>query len=120
MNSNSDQKSPTPGQWSTGLCGCFEDCGNCCLTAFAPIVTFGRTAELLDEGRTSCFNPASSFYCGGAFFSYKYRTKLRALYSLPEEPCGDFCVHCWCSSCAICQEYRELKNRGFDPSNGWD
>jgi hypothetical protein len=28
------------------------------------------------------------------------------LRSLPEDPCGDMCVHCWCSPCAVCQEVR--------------
>ncbi|XP_062153265.1 uncharacterized protein LOC133861496 isoform X1 [Alnus glutinosa] len=39
-------------KWSTGLCGCFEDCSSCCLTCFAPFITFGRNAEILDEGQT--------------------------------------------------------------------
>lgn len=51
-------------------------------------------------------------------YSFTYRSKLRGLFSLPEEPCNDCCIHCWCSYCAICQEYRELKNRGLDPSLG--
>nr|GEY00694.1 hypothetical protein [Tanacetum cinerariifolium] len=45
------------------------------------------------------------------------------------------CITCWCpcitfgqiaeiadrgtTSCALCQEYRELKNRGFDMAIGW-
>ncbi|WZZ60171.1 hypothetical protein YC2023_060278 [Brassica napus] len=27
-------------------------------------------------------------------------------------------THCFCEYCALCQEYRELKNRGLDPSIG--
>ncbi|GJR70011.1 cell number regulator 10 [Tanacetum coccineum] len=33
---------------------------------------------------------------------------------LADEPCNDFILHCCCELCALCQEYRELKNRGFD------
>jgi hypothetical protein len=51
-------------------------------------------------------------------YTCTYRTKLRALYSLPEDPCGDCCVHFWCTACALCQEYRELNNRGLDPRIG--
>ncbi|GFP83544.1 protein plant cadmium resistance 12 [Phtheirospermum japonicum] len=44
---------------------------------------------------------------------------MRQQYFLQESPCGDCVVHCFCDSCALCQEYRELKNRGFDMSVGW-
>lgn len=47
-----------------------------------------------------------------------YRTKLRGLFSLPEEPYSDSVVHCCCCLCALSQEYRELKNRDVDPSIG--
>lgn len=51
-------------------------------------------------------------------YTYNYRTKLRGLYSLEESPSADFLVHCCCMTCDLCQEYRELKNRGTDPSIG--
>lgn len=54
----------------------------------------------------------------GSIYSHRFRKGLRTLYNLPEEPCKDFCVHFCCPLCAICQEYRELKNRGLDPSKG--
>lgn len=50
--------------------------------------------------------------------SYYYRSKLRVQYDLPEAPCMDCLVHFCCETCALCQEYRELKNRGFDLSIG--
>ncbi|KAK8684647.1 hypothetical protein V6N13_040663 [Hibiscus sabdariffa] len=46
--------------------------------------------------------------------------KLRAKFGLPAEPCNDCCLHFWCEPCALCQEHAELKNRGFDPSKGWN
>lgn len=67
---------------------------------------------------------ARLIFCGlgcfglGCLYSYKFRNKLRSLYNLPEEPCSDCCVHNCCILCAICQEYRELKNRGLDPLIG--
>ncbi|XP_042980104.1 protein PLANT CADMIUM RESISTANCE 2-like [Carya illinoinensis] len=56
----------------------------------------------------------------GCLYSCTYRAKLRKLYMLEESPCGDCCVHCFCELCALCQEYRELQNQGFDVSAGWD
>ncbi|KAL8249827.1 hypothetical protein R6Q59_006695 [Mikania micrantha] len=44
---------------------------------------------------------------------------MRQQYILPEKPCNDCLVHFCCEPCAICQEYRELKYRGFDVSFGW-
>ncbi|KAK2971556.1 hypothetical protein RJ640_017925, partial [Escallonia rubra] len=65
---------------------------------------------------------ASIIYCSlnaigrGWRYAFTYRSKLRQLFSLPEAPCADFLVHSCCCVCAISQEYRELKNRGVDPS----
>lgn len=46
------------------------------------------------------------------------REKMRVVYSLPPDPCGDCLVHFWCGPCALCQEYRELTNKGFDMKIG--
>ncbi|KAB1212605.1 Cell number regulator 10 [Morella rubra] len=111
------------GQWSSGLCDCFNDPSNCCLTWCCPCVTFGRIAEVTDRGQTSCFM-AGLIYVALAYvgcqclYSMTYRSKLRGSYSLPEDPCGDCCVHLWCDACALCQEHRELKARGLDPAIG--
>ncbi|KAI9128836.1 hypothetical protein K1719_000319 [Acacia pycnantha] len=77
--------------------------------------------EILDR---SCACAGITLYCLAhmglqCLYTFTYRGKLRGLFNLPEDPCNDFCVHCFCVSCAICQEYRELKNRGLDPSLGW-
>ncbi|XP_038720286.1 protein PLANT CADMIUM RESISTANCE 12-like [Tripterygium wilfordii] len=56
----------------------------------------------------------------GCLYSCMNRSKLRSHFSLPDAPCADFLVHCFCSRCALCQEHRELKNRGIDPSRGWE
>lgn len=47
-----------------------------------------------------------------------YRQRLREKYFLPEEPCNDACTQCFCFPCALSQESRELKNRGWDPKLG--
>ncbi|KAL4636354.1 hypothetical protein ACB092_03G001300 [Castanea dentata] len=109
--------SPPEGQWSTGLYDCFEDPSNCWLTGCCPIVTFGRIAEIL---KVQAHGVINFMYCSrtylllGSMYSWTCRAKLRSLYSLPPEPCGDCCVHQFCICCALCQEYRELKNRGLE------
>ncbi|CAL4915946.1 unnamed protein product [Urochloa decumbens] len=119
---------PPPGSWTTGLCGCFSDCKSCCLAFFCPCVAFGQVAETLDKGATSCCM-AGAIYCvllhAGVcllhcLYSCSYRRKLRAAYGLAAEPCADGCVHYFCEPCALAQMYRELKNRGADPADGWE
>ncbi|KAJ9550637.1 hypothetical protein OSB04_014682, partial [Centaurea solstitialis] len=50
--------------------------------------------------------------------SCTYRTKLRFRLGLVEGPCSDCMTHCCCEYCALCQEYRELNYRGYNPSAG--
>ena len=51
-------------------------------------------------------------------YSCFYRSRLRGQYDLEEAPCVDCLVHFFCEPCALCQEYRELRNRGFDMGIG--
>uniref|UniRef100_A0A2N9IAC8 Uncharacterized protein n=1 Tax=Fagus sylvatica TaxID=28930 RepID=A0A2N9IAC8_FAGSY len=48
--SSAPSASPPEGQWTTGLCGCFRDPCNCWVTFWCPCITFGRIAEIGDEG----------------------------------------------------------------------
>ncbi|XVE58727.1 hypothetical protein DITRI_Ditri04bG0192300 [Diplodiscus trichospermus] len=117
------QPIPTSGQWSSGLFDCCDDTSNCFTTWCCPFITFGRNVEIIDKGKTSPAEAARTYYMLGTFgcaffYSYPYRKKLRDQYSLKEEPCSDCLVHCCCIQCALCQEYRELKNRGLEPSEG--
>ncbi|KAD4983114.1 hypothetical protein E3N88_19785 [Mikania micrantha] len=120
------QAMTAPSQWSTDLCDCGKDCSNCCLTCWCPCITFGRIAEVLDKGTTSCgvhgalYSVLYLFTGCQCIYSCMYRSKLRQQYMLSEEPCNDCLVHCCCECCALCQEYRELKYRGFEPSLGWE
>ncbi|KAK2971557.1 hypothetical protein RJ640_017926 [Escallonia rubra] len=119
MPSNSNQNNPTnppaaarnlsfrsrsPVPWSTGLCGCSSDFssweGRACGVS-------GALYMLI-----LCVTGCSCLY------SCFYRSKLRGQYFLEESPCTDCCAHCCCEECALCQEYRELQNQGFDMSIG--
>ncbi|KAG4184539.1 hypothetical protein ERO13_A09G177850v2 [Gossypium hirsutum] len=111
--------------WKTGLFDCMDDPVNALITVCFPCVTFGQVAEIVDEGRTSC---ASNGLLYGVIalligipciLSCGYRTKLRNKFQLSESPAPDWVVHCFCDCCALCQEYRELHQRGWDPSTGW-
>ncbi|CAM8883861.1 unnamed protein product [Rhodiola kirilowii] len=111
--------------WSTGLCDCGQDVPNCCITFWCPCITFGQISEIIDEGTSSCGTNGAlygliMYFTGCAcLLSCYYRSKMRRQYMLKDNACGDLCIHFCCESCALCQEYRELKNRGFDMTLGW-
>ncbi|KAJ9554392.1 hypothetical protein OSB04_018437 [Centaurea solstitialis] len=117
---------PVNVKWSSGLCACCSDVPNCCLTCWCPCITFGQIAEIVDKGNTSCgvhgglYAVIAALTCCGCMYSCMYRTKMRSQYGLRETPCNDCLVHCCCEPCALCQEYRELKHRGYDLSIGWE
>ncbi|KAI9169161.1 hypothetical protein LWI28_007922 [Acer negundo] len=93
---------PTPDQdqqWSTGLYDCCEDPKNSC--KIQGLVYYAMA-------RIGC----------GWLYGGIYRSKMRRHLSLPEAPCSDWLLHCCCCVCALTQEYRELKNRGANPSLG--
>ncbi|KAL5553215.1 hypothetical protein UlMin_040616 [Ulmus minor] len=111
--------------WSTGLCDCFSDFKNCCITLWCPCVTFGQIAEIVDKGSTSC-GASGALYALIAcvigctcLYSCFYRAKMRQQHALKSSPCADCLVHCFCEYCALCQEYRELQNRGYNMQIGW-
>ncbi|GFP94593.1 protein plant cadmium resistance 2 [Phtheirospermum japonicum] len=120
--SNLGPRYPVP--WSTGLCDCCDNVSICCLTCWCPCITFGRIAEIVDRGSTSCGVSGalySMILCVSGcscLYSCFYRSKLRGQYFLEERPCTDCCVHLCCETCALCQEYRELQNQGLDLSIG--
>ncbi|CAI5477709.1 unnamed protein product [Closterium sp. Yama58-4] len=120
-----DGNYPPTGEWTTGWCGCFDDCNSCCCVYWCPCVAIGRIAEIADAGEADATQTClfwyliEAFSCCGCLYSMGYRKKLRMKYGLPAQPCGDIWMHWCCALCAVSQEYRELKNRGWDPVIGY-
>uniref|UniRef100_A0A803LES3 Uncharacterized protein n=1 Tax=Chenopodium quinoa TaxID=63459 RepID=A0A803LES3_CHEQI len=98
LNSNVEAAIGNP--WTTGLFNCHEDWTNA-----SP---WGSFIYLL-------MMPA---LCSQWIMGSKYRKKLRKKYDLVEAPYTDKVSHIFCLCCSLCQDYRELKNRGLDPSLG--
>ncbi|KAF3974860.1 hypothetical protein ACB098_02G165000 [Castanea mollissima] len=116
---------PSATPWSTGLCHCFDDPANCLITCICPCITFGQIAEIVNKGSVSCAASGSLYglllglTALPCLYSCFYRSRLRGQYDLAEDPCVDCLVHFCCETCALCQEYRELRSRGFDMGIGW-
>ncbi|CAJ2676100.1 unnamed protein product [Trifolium pratense] len=112
-------------EWSTNLCNCCSNVEICCLTFWCPCITFGRVAEIIDKGSTSCgysgtlYTLISLVLGCCCLYSCCYRSKMREQYGLKGNDCTDCMIHCCCETCALCQEYRELHNRGFNMVIGW-
>ncbi|KAA3466033.1 protein PLANT CADMIUM RESISTANCE 11-like [Gossypium australe] len=101
--------------WSTGLYDCTADVASHVGVLALPLGILLTSASgaffVLLSILTVCIS--------NRIYSYTYRARLRSQYILEESPCRDCYLHFWCEACALCQEYRELKNRGFDVSLGW-
>ncbi|MBA0621166.1 hypothetical protein Godav_006812 [Gossypium davidsonii] len=130
------------GLWTTGLCECYGDVPNCnrLFTSICPCITMGRNSEIINRGEickptvvstkfgsgvilpacrsASLLHLATGVVLFGWIFGSKNRTKLRQHFSLPESPLPDWCAHLLCMWCTLCQEHRELRTRGADPSLG--
>ncbi|XP_047318250.1 protein PLANT CADMIUM RESISTANCE 10 [Impatiens glandulifera] len=123
---------PRPPQWSSGICACFDDMESCFIGLVCPFYLFGKNAEHLGSGtfmgpctthlifwalmNMVCCTLSDGVLLGlpGCFiacYACGYRKTLRTMYNLPEAPCGDFVSHFFCHLCAICQEYREIRER---------
>uniref|UniRef100_A0A8N4ESP2 Cell number regulator 2 n=1 Tax=Elaeis guineensis var. tenera TaxID=51953 RepID=A0A8N4ESP2_ELAGV len=103
-----------PQLWSTGLCACTDDCSSCSfLLIFYPqSITSGFRRDSC--GSSAALYALSHITCCQWIYSCFYRSKMRTQYCLVERPYNDCLVHLFCEKCGLCQEYRELKNRGFD------
>ncbi|XP_042753579.1 cell number regulator 10 [Lactuca sativa] len=111
------QDTDASAQWSSGLCNCCSDAPLCCITCWCPCITFGRIAEAVDDGKTSCIASGGihallTYMTGcGWIYSLAYRYKIREQYMLGSSPFQDCLAHFCCERCALCQEYRELQLR---------
>jgi Cys-rich protein (TIGR01571 family) len=121
------------GTWTTGICGCFDNCAICCYGFFCGYCLFGAVASHIKPG--GCCSPCctaviidmvtTAVGLGGCscFYTMSYRTELRMMYGLPEQ-CGNDCfAHCCCNVCALCQEGREIEARMREvnhPSGGFN
>ncbi|KAI3732962.1 hypothetical protein L1987_64175 [Smallanthus sonchifolius] len=133
--SKDETLSDVPIQWSSGICACFDDLQSCFIGSLCPCFLFGKNAEFLGSSSFmgSCtthfiiFSLVNSCCClltGGlllgfpgcfaACYACGYRKALRTKYNLQEAPCGDFITHLCCHMCAVCQEYREIRERSVD------
>nr|GMD17011.1 protein PLANT CADMIUM RESISTANCE 7-like [Ipomoea batatas] len=111
--------------WSTNLFGCLADFNTCLKTCFCPCITSGQIAEIVSEGKTSCLEATIIhglllyLFIAPSIYTCLNRSKLRKRFKLKGNNFTDCLTHTFCCFCALCQEYRELYNQGYDPAIGW-
>ncbi|XP_071136673.1 placenta-specific gene 8 protein-like [Mytilus edulis] len=92
-------------EWSTGLCDCFSDIGNCFFTWCCYCCAVSSLASRIGECCcTTCCVPAAEI---------NIRTRIRTMGGIRGDMCNDCMTVCCCGPCAACQEGRELKNMGI-------
>jgi len=90
--------------WSTGLCGCFEDCGICAFAFFCGPIYCCFMAHELNE--SAC----GPWLCGSNFVT-ALRTKIRTMYGIRGSIMDDACCIQCCTFCAVTQMHREFRNQ---------
>ncbi|XP_070571757.1 placenta-specific gene 8 protein-like [Ptychodera flava] len=98
--SNSPMGRMPPGQWTTGLCGCFEDMGSC-LASFCCHPFY--KCYLSNKMEEHCCMPL----CLANADLLVLRMKLRTLRNIPGGAISDCCAVTWCSCCVAAQLSRE-------------
>jgi len=102
--------------WRESYCGCFGDCGSCCLGCCCPCIQYGMNVERLEGPGSSCVGHCCLYYiclqigCCCCVHGPK-RTQLRAKFGLVENCSNDCCATCFCPCLAMTQEWREMVAR---------
>ena len=99
-------------EWSHGLFGCFDDCGECMLACCCPCIAFGMNARdsgCCCEGCCGAFCGCILFLCPGAFCAWCccIRPNIRRKSSIPKNGCADFWSILLCPCCALIQERKQ-------------
>jgi Cys-rich protein (TIGR01571 family) len=110
-------------KWSKDLFDCSHHLGFCLLSCLCPCVGFG----VLYQKAASTDDPNSGWLgtCGmcatylltivlgpsHCTISGAFRTALREGFNIPGDDCTDYCLHCFCPSCAMTQELYEMEYR---------
>lgn len=89
-----------PRDWTTGLCGCFEDVGVCLCEVFVPCHVCMVSSEMGEGGCMPCCVPLPWMVM---------RSHARGKHNIQGSLLNDCCVSTFCAPCSHCQIAREIK-----------
>ena len=102
------QQQETVGNWSHGLCGCFDNCSLCLLAFCAPHLSFATTAsELHGDGLGTYI--MLFFCCGSSLVWLKNRAEIRERRNIRGSTMSDCCIILFLPVCAMAQEAQEVQ-----------
>ncbi|CAM9777115.1 unnamed protein product [Ectocarpus sp. 12 AP-2014] len=118
----SEEANPYPnaprGEWSTGLCGCFEHFPSCVTACLCTCITVGQAARLFKGvfyAVVATYLIDCVFGCGGILIMFcgtyaiaKARSRVARHYRIPINKCGNCCLSFWCGCCVVSQVARHL------------
>lgn len=100
-----------------GLCDCFANCPVCLVVTFVPCGICCVQAKAYDNATQQGMGFPFLCYCVAGLVNCccigmaVMRGKIRNRFNINGSIVHDICCHIWCSPCAVCQEYREVKRR---------
>ena len=107
-----------PSGWSTTLCGCSEDTGNCCDVLFCYPCNMQKQWNKRNN-MEECELMVCVVFCGAYSvmgMNFQHRRMLEDRYNMMRET---ECMHClkamFCTVCSQCQTAREMSNHGEHP-----
>ncbi|KAG5853330.1 hypothetical protein ANANG_G00072050 [Anguilla anguilla] len=103
---------PEPGQWSTGLCDCCSDVGDCCFALWCLPVFVCKTTGAV--GACPCLPLLDCVGCVPSA-SLAMRATVRARYGIKGNVWSDCFYGCCCYALSWCQISREMKRRALLP-----
>merc|ERR1711868_100559 len=99
-------------EFQHGLCGCFSDCGSCCMATWCPCIAHGNNAEAV--GKSCLLNCLSTFVPFlGQFCVASVRRDVREEQGIEGGFGGDLLVACCCPCCTISQTSATIKGQNI-------
>ncbi|OMJ92428.1 hypothetical protein SteCoe_4765 [Stentor coeruleus] len=100
------------GKWEESLFSCCASGGFCLIVALFPICYPFLQGWVVSKAVhqsfiSACICPLFCCCIGAAV----NRGKIRDRYLIEGSFCEDCLIHCFCSPCALCQEYSEVRNK---------
>lgn len=95
------------GEWTHGLCGCFDNLSVCIVAYFCPCVTFGQTREKLAGKGCVLYALLYLIPFVDCFLEAQQRQEIRRQRGIDGGCCGDLLLICCCPLCTLVQEEQE-------------
>ena len=109
-------------EWTTSLCGCSEDCGSTFDIVICPYCAVCRQMEAVDGKSDGCHLGACAaiLFLGppaALILNFLNRRNISEKYGIGENVCVSCIIAFMFTSCGLCQQHRELTNRGVWPGS---